>query len=214
MGISITAIGIEKKYNRRKIFSDINFTLNETESLAITGKNGSGKSTLLKIIASALSPTKGEISFSDGSKKSPSSEWFKLIGFVSPYLQLYDEFSALENLYLFRKIRGIKISDDRISELLRKVNLYDRRNDAVHAYSSGMKQRLKYAFALLHDPPVLLLDEPTSNLDQEGIATVRQIIADQKKEGILIIATNERQDAELCQKNIGLNAQINESTGR
>lgn len=214
MSVSITADGIEKKYNRRKIFSNINFNLRENDSLAITGRNGSGKSTLLKIISGALSPTEGEISLTIENKNVAASDRFTLVGFVAPYLQLYDEFTALENLRLLRRIRGIRTSDETMLALLRRVNLFDRRNDFVRTYSSGMKQRLKYAFALLHEPPVLLLDEPASNLDDEGIATVRQIIEEQKKKGILIIATNEQHDAELCQQTIDLNKQIGRSENR
>jgi len=214
MSVSITADGIEKRYNRRKIFSNINFNLRENDSLAITGRNGSGKSTLLKIISGALSPTEGEISLTIENKNVAASDRFTLVGFVAPYLQLYDEFTALENLRLFRRIRGIRTSDETMLALLRRVNLFDRRNDFVRTYSSGMKQRLKYAFALLHEPPVLLLDEPASNLDDEGIATVRQIIEEQKKKGILIIATNEQHDAELCQQTIDLNKQIGRGENR
>ncbi len=208
MSVSITADGIEKRYNRRKIFSNINFCLREKESLAITGRNGSGKSTLLKIIAGVLSPTRGEISLTLEDKNITASEWFTLVGFVAPYLQLYDEFTALENLRLLRRIRGIRTPDEAMTALLRRVNLFDRRNDFVRTYSSGMKQRLKYAFALLHEPPVLLLDEPASNLDDEGVATVREIIGQQKQKGILIIATNEKHDTELCQQTIDLNKQL------
>ena len=214
MSVSITADGIEKRYNRRKIFSNINFALRENDSLAITGRNGSGKSTLLKIISGALSPTEGEISLTIENKNVAASDRFTLVGFVAPYLQLYDEFTALENLRLLRRIRGIRTSDETMLALLRRVNLFDRRNDFVRTYSSGMKQRLKYAFALLHEPPVLLLDEPASNLDDEGIATVRQIIEEQKKKGILIIATNEQHDAELCQQTIDLNKQIGRGENR
>jgi heme exporter protein A len=214
MSVSITADGIEKRYNRRKIFSNINFNLRENDSLAITGRNGSGKSTLLKIISGALSPTEGEISLTIENKNVAASDRFTLVGFVAPYLQLYDEFTALENLRLLRRIRGIRTSDETMLALLRRVNLFDRRNDFVRTYSSGMKQRLKYAFALLHEPPVLLLDEPASNLDDEGIATVRQIIEEQKKKGILIIATNEQHDAELCQQTIDLNKQIGRGENR
>lgn len=208
MNLSVNAEGIEKRYNRRKIFSNINFTLHEKESMAITGRNGSGKSTLLKIIAGVLSPTKGDISLSVGNKDIPMHDWFTRVGFVAPYLRMYEEFTAAENLRLFSKIRGLSFSENAMFELLRRVNLFDRRNDYVRTYSSGMKQRLKYVFALIHEPPVLLLDEPLSNLDDEGIATVRQIISGQKDKGILIIATNEKQDAELCKEIIDLNTQF------
>jgi heme exporter protein A len=125
------------------------------------------------------------------------------IGFVSPYLNLYDEFTALENLQILSSIRtAARQNDERIKELLMLVGLWNRRDDVVGTYSSGMKQRLKYAFALLHNPAVLILDEPTSNLDTEGIDVITQIIQEQKKANILIIATNDKEEAHWCEQQI------------
>jgi len=205
--ISFTTEKIAKTFNRRKIFSEISFSLNKSDSLAITGRNGSGKSTLLKILANVLSPTKGEIGMKINDKIVKPTDYFAYLGLVSPYLQLYDEFSGWENLDLFRRIRGVDASVDYLTELLRRVNLWERRNDYVRTYSSGMKQRLKYAFALIHRPPILLLDEPTSNLDTEGISTVYQIIEEQKKAGILIVATNDAEDMKKCEQVLDLNTQ-------
>jgi len=205
--ISFTTEKIAKTFNRRKIFSEISFSLNKSDSLAITGRNGSGKSTLLKILANVLSPTKGEIEMKIADKIVKPTDYFAYLGLVSPYLQLYDEFSGWENLDIFRRIRGVDASDDYLTELLRRVNLWERRNDYVRTYSSGMKQRLKYAFALIHRPPILLLDEPTSNLDTEGISTVYQIMEEQKKRGIIIIATNDVEDIKICEQVLDLNTQ-------
>jgi heme exporter protein A len=96
------------------------------------------------------------------------------------------------------------VGDDSILELLKQVGLSDRKDDFVRTYSSGMKQRLKYAFALLHQPPILLLDEPASNLDREGIATVYEIMQRQKQRGVLIIATNDPGDLQLCDQVINI----------
>lgn len=127
------------------------------------------------------------------------------IGFVSPYLNLYDEFTALENLQFLSSIRGTsQQNSQRIKDLLTRVGLWSRRDDAVGTFSSGMKQRLKYAFALLHEPAVLILDEPTSNLDAEGIDIVAQIMQEQKKSNILIIATNNSEEASSCTQQIQL----------
>ncbi len=196
--ISLTGAGLKKAFNRRTIFSDISFTLGVHQSLAITGKNGTGKSTLIKIIAGVLSPTAGKVAFRIGEREVASAGVFAIVGLVAPYLQLYDEFSGWENLDLFRRIRGLNIPDDRVEGLLDRVRLAPRQNDQVRTYSSGMKQRLKYAFALLHQPPVLLLDEPSSNLDADGIAIVHEIISEQKERGMVIIATNDRDDLRLC----------------
>jgi heme exporter protein A len=206
--ISAKGSGISKSFNRRKIFSDISFVVRRGDSLAIAGRNGSGKSTLMKIIAGVLSPTRGTVQFEVEGKTVKSDDVHAYIGFVSPYLQLYDEFTGWENLDIFRKIRGIKVNDGFMSELLTRVNIFDRRNDFVRTYSSGMKQRLKFAFALLHQPPILLLDEPTSNLDSEGIATIYQIADEQKNNGILLVATNDAEDIKRCERVIDLNAKV------
>ncbi len=197
-GISLTAAGLKKVFNRRTIFSEIGFTLNAHGSLAITGKNGTGKSTLIKIIAGVLSPTSGNVSFKMGENEITSSGVFSIVGLVAPYLQLYDEFTGWENLDLFRRIRGLDVPDEWLEGLLERVRLTPRRHDRVRTYSSGMKQRLKYAFALVHQPPVLLLDEPAANLDADGIAIVHELISEQKAKGMVIIATNDGEEVRLC----------------
>jgi len=212
--VSFKADHIKKTFNRRNIFTDISFSLQAGDSLAITGKNGSGKSTLLKIFAGVLSPTTGKTELFWEDKIIKDSDRFNFIGLVSPYLQLYDEFTGWENLDLFRKIRMAVASDSFLDELLKKVNIWERRNDYVRTYSSGMKQRLKYAFALLHNPAILLLDEPTSNLDSEGRDTVYRIMDDQRNKGILIVATNESEDVMKCNNAIDLNAQSQSNSKR
>lgn len=98
----------------------------------------------------------------------------------------------------------MKSYEAKIKNVLERVNLYSRRDDLVRGYSSGMKQRLKYACALLHDPIVLILDEPTSNLDSEGVEMVWAIAEEQKKNGILIVATNEPEELKMCDEVINL----------
>jgi len=198
---------ISKTFNRRKIFSDISFSLKQKESLVITGNNGSGKSTLLKICAGVLTPTKGKTIFFIDGKPLDNSYSFRFIGFVAPYLQLYDEFTGWENLQLACKLHEINDSRQAITPLLHRLRLWERRNDVYKTYSSGMKQRLKYAFALVHEPPVLFLDEPASNLDQQGSETICEIMKEQKQEGILIVATNDEHDIGVCDRVINLNVQ-------
>ena len=202
--VSLQASEIKKKFGRRTIFSGINIALRESDSLAVTGRNGSGKSTLLKILAGLLSPTAGSVGLTvDGTRVAPEDAFVHL-GFVAPYLQLYDEFTAWENLSLARRIRGIEAPDGDLVRLLERVGLEARKDDLLRTFSSGMKQRLKYAFALLHRPPVLLLDEPRANLDPEGIAVVYRIIKEQREHGIAVIATNDAEDLTLCGKVIQL----------
>jgi len=201
--VLLQAEGIGKTFNRRRIFAGIALEARPTDAVSITGRNGSGKSTLMKIIAGVLAPTAGVLRLRIGDQEIAPAERHRYIGFVSPYLQLYDEFSGVENLELFCQVRGIEAD---IHSLLAEVNLAARKHDMVRTYSSGMRQRLKYAFALLHRPPVLLLDEPTSNLDAEGKGTVHRIIEEQRRTGIVIIATNDEEDRALCNQEVHLDA--------
>jgi heme exporter protein A len=206
VSLQLTAANLKKVFNRRVIFQNISFSVQQQQTLLITGRNGSGKSTLVKILSDVLSPTDGTVSISplDAAKNFQRSS---VIGLVSPYLQMYDEFSAEENLHYALAIRGMESDTNRIHALLKKVFLFERRNDAVRTFSSGMKQRMKYAFALIHNPSILILDEPTSNLDVEGIAMVKQIMSEQIQHGILIVATNDLSDVEHFDVQVDLNGQ-------
>ncbi|MEX0601827.1 MAG: ABC transporter ATP-binding protein, partial [Bacteroidota bacterium] len=160
--LKLTLVKIAKDFNRRHVFHDISFTLESGESLAITGRNGSGKSTLVKVIAGVLTPSAGEVCFEAGGRMLETEAVKHRLGFVSPYLQLYDEFSADENLDLLSRIRANGVPEPGTAEkLLEQFNLFHRRRDPVRTFSSGMKQRLKYVFALLHQPDLLILDEQT-----------------------------------------------------
>ncbi|GBD90852.1 putative ABC transporter ATP-binding protein YxlF [bacterium BMS3Abin04] len=191
---------ITKYFGRQLIFKNINFKFSQGNVYGLAGNNGSGKSTLTKIIAGVLSQNKGKVLHKIDNKEIEAEKLHSYLGFVSPYLMLYDEFTANENLFHFAKIRGIKFDEERIKYLLNEFNLYRRRNDLLKAYSSGMKQRMKFIFALQHSPKLLLLDEPTSNLDEEGKSKVYKIVENEKENSVVIIASNESKDLELCSK--------------
>lgn len=197
---SIQTLSLTKSFGRRLIFKEINFVWERNGIFGISGPNGSGKSTLVKIIAGLLSPTKGKIIHKNSEKEIIPEKLHDHIGFVSPYLVLYEEFSAWENLEIFAKIRGIELDKERVKKHLEEFLIYNRRNDLVKTYSSGMKQRLKFVFALMHLPEVLIFDEPTSNLDEEGKKVVYDIIQDEGKIRIVIIASNEKSDLEFCEE--------------
>ncbi|MGB2867667.1 MAG: ABC transporter ATP-binding protein [Bacteroidota bacterium] len=202
---SVTLVRVSKEFNRRPIFTDIDMSLSAPASIALTGRNGSGKSTLAKIVAGLLSPTQGVVHYACDGKPMDLESMRTQLGFVSPYLNLYDEFSALENLMFLSRIRGDKgVKTTDMETMLEGVGLAERMHDRVGTFSSGMKQRLKYAFALLHKPSILILDEPTSNLDTEGSAFVHEIVVNQRKSGILVVATNDAHEASWCERRIRL----------
>ncbi len=194
----LTATELKKVFNRRVVFKNISFEVKSGEVLSITGPNGSGKSTASKIICGLLTPTSGEIVLMDDGMKIDRDEIHEHVGFVAPYLELYGEFTALENLRIEAKARGLKWKgDDKLHEILELVGLFSRRNDELRSFSSGMKQRLKYAAALIHEPDMMVLDEPTANLDIAGTDMVFALVDKLRKDKIVVVATNDEKEAAL-----------------
>lgn len=201
---TLTLDNLVKYFGRRLVFSGMNASFDSGGIYGISGPNGSGKSTLVKIIANLISPTRGKVEHKSGNKIVESERLHDYIGFVSPYLFLYDEFTAEENLIHISNIRGKKFNKERSDYLFTQFNLFDRRNDLVRGYSSGMKQRLKFIFALLHEPRLIILDEPTSNLDNEGKDKVYRTVENENKKNLVIIASNEDSDLQLCKQVLNL----------
>lgn len=205
--ISLEVKNLAKSFGFRIVFEGVNFSLKEKESLVVTGKNGSGKSTLLKILAGLLRPSEGEVNINLDGQQKKKEERRKLLGFVGPDLSLYDELTALENLEFLSKVQGLEWRKEELINNLEKIGLKGRGEDLVSSYSSGMKQRLKYVFALLNEPKILLLDEPGSNLDEPGLFLLDDIVAEQKKRGILVLATNDRREIKYGHKILNLDQQ-------
>jgi heme exporter protein A len=201
---SLTVESINKTFGRRLIFSNINFKLNSSTIFGISGPNGSGKSTLVKIIANIISPSSGKLLHNLNGTEIKPEKLHNHIGLVSPYLVLYDEFTAYENLNYFSEIRGVPFDKEKVDNLLNKFLLFNRKDDLVKTYSSGMKQRLKFIFALMHSPQLIILDEPTSNLDDEGKEVVYELVKKEAEKNIVIIASNEKTDLSLCSETIDL----------
>jgi heme exporter protein A len=201
---SLLAESVNKTFGRRLIFKDISFKLNSSTIFGISGPNGSGKSTLVKIIANIISPSSGKLIHNFNGTEIKPENLHNHIGLVSPYLVLYDEFTAYENLNYFSEIRGIPFNKGRVDDLLNKFLLFNRKEDLVKTYSSGMKQRLKFIFALMHSPQLIILDEPTSNLDDEGKEVVYELVKEEGSNNIVIIASNEKTDLSLCNETIDL----------
>ncbi|MDH7569730.1 MAG: heme ABC exporter ATP-binding protein CcmA [Armatimonadota bacterium] len=185
---------LAKRYGSRGIFRGVSFQLKRGESLAVAGPNGSGKSTLLRILCGLQRPSRGTVVCRVGETLLDERERRQVMGFVAPDLMLYEELTALENLDFFARVRGLPPDPPRLAGLLADVGLAGREHDLLRTFSSGMRQRLKYAFALLHRPPILVLDEPTAYLDETGVRMVRRFIAQQRAEGILVFATNEQEE--------------------
>lgn len=178
-------------YGSRRVVSGISLNLQAGETLAVAGANGSGKSSLLRILCGLQRPSRGVVRYLVAGQVLPPATARALIGWLSPDLQLYRELTALENLRFFAQVRGLVVGTSELNELLADVGLAGRGDDLLAAYSSGMAQRLRFAYALLHTPPILLLDEPTVTFDERGAALFERVAERQRARGILVIATND-----------------------
>ncbi len=186
---------LSRRFGARTIFEDVSLEISSGQTLVVAGPNGSGKSTLLRICCGVLRPSSGACQIFLGDVEQTRESWRHLVGYVAPDLVLYRELSAVENLRFFARLKGIELDTPRLRELLLRVGLLGRGHDPVRVYSSGMRRRLQYAFALSHSPPILILDEPSANLDADGASMVREVVEEQKRIGLIVIGTNEADEA-------------------
>jgi heme exporter protein A len=202
--VAVEARGLEHRYGARRALDPLSFALAAPGVVAVTGPNGSGKSTLLRIIAGLLRPSAGELAVTiDGVPRAPRARRDG-VGFASSELAFYEELSALENLTFAAESRGLGTPGRRALEALARCGLGPRARDRAGALSSGMKQRLRLAFALLADPPLLVLDEPGTHLDDDGQALVAHLIAESGRAGLVILATNDEREWRLAGQRIEL----------
>lgn len=206
MSVRITLQSVTKSFhNRKSIFAPVQAEYTSGEVVAITGSNGTGKSTLLKIIAKTLQPTNGTCTWFENDSTVNEETYHSLMGFSAPYLNLYDEFTADEHCKLNCSLLGIPFQQSRADELFSAFGLTKRKVDVIKTFSSGMKQRVKLILALQHNPQVLLLDEPTTNMDTKGIDTLYTVLEEEKKRTPLIIfATNEQSDIDFSTSQLAL----------
>jgi heme exporter protein A len=182
---------VTKRYGRLRVFRDMTAEVRSGQVLVLAGRNGSGKSTLLRIVAGLARPTRGQVVFYQDGRPLGAEERRRRSGLVAVDVAVYGELTAWENLAFFSRVRGMRLSPEEGARLLAEVGLAGREDDLAQTYSSGMRQRLKFACCLLHRPPFLLLDEPGSNLDEAGRALVERIVAEQRERGLVVLATNE-----------------------
>lgn len=193
--MQITLNNVGKRFNREWIFRHFSYSFLEQKKYAITGSNGSGKSTLLQVIAGSLSHNEGNVDFVFQQKPIEQEQHFQHISIAAPYLELIEEMTSGEFLNFHKQFKKLTLSDKEILEI---VGLQKAVNKQIRYYSSGMKQRLKLAQAFFCDAPVLLLDEPTTNLDAEGIALYQHLIKNYTTNKLVIISSNDLQEYEFC----------------
>ncbi|MGA1414893.1 MAG: ABC transporter ATP-binding protein [Candidatus Kapaibacteriota bacterium] len=187
------------------VFPETSLSLINRNIIGITGLNGSGKSTLIKILAGVLSAHSGKLELRIDNQSIEKEHIPQRIGLVAPYLVLYEEFTPWEHLNMFCSMSGIHFDEKHAKELLELTGLHSHNHKRIGTFSTGMKQRMKYALALIRKPIILLLDEPSTNFDIKGQELFRSIVQKHKElGGGTIIATNEQSETELCDNIISL----------
>jgi ABC-2 type transport system ATP-binding protein len=181
---------LSKKFGHIQAVKNLSFNIEKGNVYGILGPNGSGKSTTLGIILNVVNKTSGEYTWFNG--KRSTHEALKKVGAIIERPNFYPYMTASQNLKLICKIKGI--SSERIDEKLTEVNLFERRNSTFKTFSLGMKQRLAIASALLNDPEILILDEPTNGLDPQGIHEIREIVKSIAAKGTTILLASHLLD--------------------
>ncbi|NNU34380.1 ABC transporter ATP-binding protein [Mucilaginibacter sp. S1162] len=201
--MQITLNDIGRRFNRDWIFRGIDYTFNIGESYAILGNNGSGKSTLLAVLNGSLGPSKGTINYSVEGKDLDVEQLFQYLSLAAPYLELIEEFSLEEMIDFHFKFKTYKAGIDKAA-IIELLSLPGSSNKLIRYFSSGMKQRLKLALAFCADTPILMLDEPTSNLDARGVEWYLNLVQQFAKDRLTIVCSNQEHEYSFCQHRLSI----------
>jgi ABC-type multidrug transport system ATPase subunit len=201
--MKITLQSIGRRFNRDWIFRNVDYEFVLGETYAILGPNGSGKSTLLSVLNGSLSPSIGTITYSADDTAIEAAEVFNQLSLAAPYLELIEEFSLTEMIdfhFRFKKRKG-GMDNESIINLL---DMQASKNKMIKYFSSGMKQRLKLALAFCSDTPMLMLDEPTSNLDLQGVAWYLNLVEQFAANRLTIICSNQEHEYSFCKHQLNI----------
>ncbi|HEX7458785.1 MAG TPA: ATP-binding cassette domain-containing protein [Ginsengibacter sp.] len=201
MKISLDNLG--KRYNREWIFRNLSVQFNINKHYAITGPNGSGKSTLLQIIGGSTIYNEGEIFYHESDKTIEPEKIFKKISFAAPYLELIEEMTLIEFFAFHQKMKGWLSSID-TKEIIFMLGLEKSSYKQIRYFSSGMKQRVKLAQAIFSNVPAVLLDEPLTNLDDEGILLYHSLIKNYCNNRLVIVSSNDKNEYSFCEEKIDM----------
>lgn len=193
-----------KRFRYEWIFKNINHTFESGTSYALLGPNGSGKSTLMKILSGHLTPSVGDIQFLHEGKKIIADEVYPFISYSAPYIEVVEEMTLTEIIDFHSKFKPLSIGL-KTSDIITLLGFKNAANKEVRFFSSGMKQRLKLALSICCQTPILLLDEPTTNLDAQGVAWYRDLMSRfSDKNRLVIVASNIEHDYDFCSKRLDI----------
>ncbi|MDD4207880.1 MAG: ABC transporter ATP-binding protein [Mesotoga sp.] len=204
---AIVTSNLVKKYGSFEALKNISLSIGNGDLYCLLGPNGAGKSTLIRILTGLMKPTSGNVRVSGMDLNSEAREIRQKVGLVSERVILYDRLTPVENLLFFASMLSVgrKAALKRIYDLLEKVDMLDWKNKPVRIFSTGMKQRVNFIRALLHDPEILFLDEPTLGLDPHSTRTIRNMVRELNESGItIILTTHVMGEAENIAKSVGI----------
>ena len=199
--MKIVLENISRRFNREWIFRGINYTFESGQSYAILGANGSGKSTMLQVIAGSLTPSEGNISYQAENKNLDIESVFRQLSMAAPYMELIDEFTLQEHIDFHFRFKSFAYGFNTIG-IIELLGLEKSSNKLIKHFSSGMKQRTKLALAFCSDTHVLLLDEPLSNLDKNGVSWYQYLLQQFTTDRLVIICSNQEQEYTFCKHQI------------
>ncbi len=209
-GFKISVENTGKRFNREWIFRKLSAAFQQGKAYAITGPNGSGKSTLLQTIAGAIAPTEGIVHYYNtsqktgtGGQKLETDGAYKYISIAAPYLEVIEEMTAIEFLQFHASFKPL-MQTVTIPEMLEIVGLQAATDKQIRFYSSGMKQRIKLAQAIFSDVPVLLLDEPCTNLDTAGYNLYHKLVQDYCMHKLIIVSSNDLNEYDFCGEKLNI----------
>jgi ABC-2 type transport system ATP-binding protein len=202
--LTVTLTDSGKRFNREWIFRHINYQFETGKSYAVTGPNGSGKSTLLQAISGSLHLSEGELVYKDSDDKLIDNEnIYRCISLAAPYLELVEEMTAREFLKFHGSFKPL-LANVTIDEIFVIIGLEKSADKQVRYFSSGMKQRLKLAQAVFSNTPVLLLDEPCTNLDKNGYQLYHDLLAKYCMHKLIIISSNDENEIDICTERLNI----------
>jgi ABC-type multidrug transport system ATPase subunit len=200
--MKITLIDAGKRFNRDWIFRHFHYEFIEGRTYAITGVNGSGKSTLLQAVAGAIGISEGRIEYAREGAIAPD-QVYRHLSIAAPYLEVIEEMTVTEFLHFHASFKPL-LAGWTVKDILSKVGLAAAADKQIRYYSSGMRQRVRLAQAIFSDTPLVLLDEPCTNLDKDGIALYDQLIGDHCKGRLVIVSSNDVQEYAFCEEVISI----------
>ncbi len=204
MPFQIELNNIGKRFRYEWIFKNITHSFESGKSFALLGPNGSGKSTLMKILSGHLTPSDGQITFSNSRKKIDGDDIYQYISYSAPYIDVIEEMTLTEIIAFHSKFKPLS-KGLIINDLIQILNFKNANDKEIRFFSSGMKQRLKLALSICSATPILLLDEPTTNLDAQGVAWYQNLMQQfSDKNRLVIVASNIEHDYDFCEEQLNI----------